>query len=168
MEQSPGTRPASGVVPGNSSFSAFEPSTLSSDELIGEHLDQPSLGGQRQSSATRPSSHIWQSAINKYYDELKKGGIKGPAIEKDLWNIKSPMALLDQIRALEPSDARRSKAWLGSLCRLETILPSLNDFAVVSAWALGMNGKVAAIFWGSIRLLLSVKFTVYDSTEDSY
>lgn len=104
----------------------------------------------------KEDSQVWQNAIHKYYDELGKGGIKGPAIDKDLWNIKSPLDLLNQIRALEPADARASRVWLGGLRRLETILLGLNDFAVVTAWALGMNGRVAAVVWGSIRLILSV------------
>lgn len=101
-------------------------------------------------------SQIWLSAIQKYYDELEKGGFKGPAIDKDLWNIESPMELLDQIRALEPSGLGASGTWLGSLPRLESVLLSLNDFMAVIAWALGMNGRVAAVVWGSIRLILKV------------
>lgn len=131
-----------------------------------ENRDESSSKQQYPSDATKPDSQMWQNAIYRYYDELKKGGIKGPAIDKDLWNIKSPIDLLDQIRALEPSDARTSKAWLGSLRRLETILLSLNDFASVTAWALGMNGKVAAVFLGSIRLLLNVSSPAKSLTKN--
>jgi hypothetical protein len=111
---------------------------------------------RQDSSFREEGSVIWQSAIQRYYDELKRGGIKGPVIDKDLWNIKSPMDLLEQVRNLEPLDSRTSRAWLGSLRRLEPILLSLNDFASVTAWALGMNGRVAAVVWGSIRLILNV------------
>jgi hypothetical protein len=103
-----------------------------------------------------PKSLIWQNAIQRYYDELRRGGIKGPAIDKDLWNIKSPIDLLEEVKNLEPPDSRASRAWLGSLHRLKPILLGLNDFASVTAWALGMNGKVAAVVWGSIRLILNV------------
>jgi hypothetical protein len=111
---------------------------------------------RQDSSFPKEESVIWQNAIQRYYDELRRGGIKGPAIDKDLWNIKSPMDLLEQVRNLEPPDSRASRAWLGSLRRLEPILLGLNDFASVTAWALGMNGRVAAVVWGSIRLILNV------------
>jgi hypothetical protein len=32
----------------------------------------------------------------------------------------------------------------------------LNDFVALTAWSLGMNGKVAAVLWGSIRLIIKV------------
>lgn len=108
------------------------------------------------SSSSKEESLIWQNAIQRYYDELRRGGIKGPAIDKDIWNIENPMDLLEEVKKLEPPDARASTAWLGSLRRLEPILLSLNDFASATAWALGMNGKVAAVVWGSIRLILNV------------
>lgn len=111
---------------------------------------------QENSTQEKAESAIWRAAIQRYYDELKKGGIKGPAIEKNLWNIENPVNLLEQVRDLEPPDSRTSRAWLGSLSRLEPILLGLNDFASITAWALGMNGRVAAIVWGSIRLILNV------------
>ena len=107
-------------------------------------------------SSSKDDSLIWQNAIQRYYDELRRGGIKGPAIDKDIWNIRSPIDLLEEVKKLEPPDARASMAWLGSLRRLEPILLSLNDFASAAAWALGMNGKVAAVVWGSIRLIWNV------------
>src|SRR5947207_14590507 len=61
---------------------------------------------RQDSSFREEGSVIWQSAIQRYYDELKRGGIKGPVIDKDLWNIKSPMDLLEQVRNLEPLDSR--------------------------------------------------------------
>jgi hypothetical protein len=108
------------------------------------------------SSFPKEKSAIWQNAIQRYYDELKRGGIKGPVIEKDLWNVKSPMELLEQVRNLEPPDSRASGAWPDFISRLKPILFGLNDFASITAWALGMDGKVAAVVWGSIRLILSV------------
>ena len=45
---------------------------------------------------------------------------------------------------------------MDSIHKLESILLDLNDFAAVTAWALGMDGKVAAVVWGSIRLILNV------------
>jgi len=103
------------------------------------------------SEVPHKDSQIWQIAIQRYYEELRKGGYKGQAIDKDLWNIKNPVELLDQIKSL-PSSGR----WVDDLSSLERILLSLSDFAAVTALALGMNGRVAALIWGSIRLLLKV------------
>src|SRR5437016_4002814 len=82
-------------------------------------------------------SLIWQAAIDRYYEELRKGGIKGSSIDKDLWNIKTPNDLLGQIQALAPAEARVSGTWTRQLRRLEPVLLSLNDFAAVIACALG-------------------------------
>lgn len=114
---------------------------------------------EQKSEVPQEDSQIWRQAIRKYYSELEKGGIKGPALDKDLWNINTPMDLINQIKALESSQSLVSRSWFGSLklsSRLETVLLSLNDFAAVTAWALGMNGKVATLVWGSIRLILKL------------
>lgn len=107
-------------------------------------------------SLSKEDSPIWQNAIQRYYDELRRGGIKRAAIEKDLWNIKRPMDLLEQVKKLEPLDPGASRTWFGSMGRLEHILLGLNDFASATAWAFGMDSRVAAVVWGSIRLMLSV------------
>jgi hypothetical protein len=101
-------------------------------------------------------SPIWQAAIDRYYDELRKGGVKGPTIDHDVWSINSPDDLLQQMNDLAPTNSSVSSQWVGNLRRLESILLSLNDFAAVITLALGMKGQVAAIIWGSIRLILKV------------
>lgn len=131
----------------------------------GEEMASPSHSqlqantAEQRSEVPQEDSQIWRQAIRKYYSELEKGGIKGPALDKDLWNINTPMDLINQIKALESSQSLVSRSWFGSLklsSRLETVLLSLNDFAAVTAWALGMNGKVATLVWGSIRLILKL------------
>jgi hypothetical protein len=87
-------------------------------------------------------SQIWRHEIQRYYDELKKGGYKDSAIDKDVWNIQGPVELLDQIKSL-PS----SGPWTDDLNKLERVLLNLIDFAAVTAWALRMNGRVAALIW---------------------
>jgi hypothetical protein len=94
---------------------------------------------------------IWKAALQRYYDELANGGYKGHAIDKDLWDIKDPEELLNQMKAL-PASGRCPE----DLDVLKKVLGGLSDFAAVAAWALGMNGRVAAVIWGSIRLLLVV------------
>lgn len=99
---------------------------------------------------------IWQAAIDRYYAELRKGGVKGPAIDHDLWSIHSPDDLLQQINGLTPADSRTAGSWIRSLGRLKPILLSINDFVAVMTLSLGMNGQVAAVIWGSIRLIMKV------------
>lgn len=111
---------------------------------------------EQQSEVPQEDSQVWRQAIRKYYSELEKGGIKGSALDKDLWNITTPMDLMNQIKALESSQSLMSRSWFGSLnlsSRLEIVLLSLSDFATVTAWALRMN---ATILWGSIRLILKL------------
>jgi hypothetical protein len=109
--------------------------------------------GREPRSLTSP---IWHAAIEKYYAELSKGGIKTSVIDKDLWNIRSPDDLLSQIEALVPAQAIESKTWTKVLHQLQPILLGLNDFTALIAWTLGMNGRVAAVIWGSIRLIIKV------------
>lgn len=106
--------------------------------------------------ASSPMNKIWQAALSKYYLELQKGGVRGSAIDKDLWNIHGPDDLLAQIQLLAPLDATASKTWTTVLGQLKPILLGLNDFAAVVNWAFGMNGKLAAVIWGSIRLIIKV------------
>jgi hypothetical protein len=94
---------------------------------------------------------IWTAALQRYYDELANGGYTGHAIDRDLWNIEDPEELLNQIKTFPASD--RSPEDLNAL---KKVLLGLSDFAAVTALALGMNGRAAAVIWGSIRLLLIV------------
>lgn len=94
---------------------------------------------------------IWKAALQRYYDELANAGYKGPAIDKDLWGIKDPEELLNQVKAF-PASSRGPE----DFDVLKKVLLGLSDFAAVAALALGMNGRVAGVIWGSIRLLLLV------------
>lgn len=105
------------------------------------------------------ASPIWQAAIDRYYDELKKGGVRAPAIDQDVWGIHSPDDLLKQIHDVAPADSHAVGTWKRFLRRLEPILFNLNDFAAVLTLALGLNGQVAAIIWGSISLIMKVRST---------
>ena len=100
---------------------------------------------------------IWQAAIDQYYKQLEEGGMKRtPTIDKDLWEIESPNILIDEIQEMVPQESQISKVWTTVLPKLEPVLLGLNDFAAVIAWSLGMNGRVAALLWGSMRLILKV------------
>lgn len=84
--------------------------------------------------------------------------MKASMINKDLWNIQSPEKLLAQIEALAPVQDVRSNVWAKSLAQLQPILLGINDFLTIIAWGMGMNGKVAAVLWGSIRLIIKVGY----------
>lgn len=105
---------------------------------------------------TSPVSPLWQAAIAKYYNELAKAGIKSSVINKDLWNIQSPDELIAQIEAVSKEQATQSASWTRSLVQLRPVLLGLNDFAALTSWLMGVNGKVAAVLWGSIRLIIKV------------
>jgi hypothetical protein len=110
----------------------------------------PAMAGQ---GLAPPDSSIWQAAVNRYYDELRKGGIKPEVINKDLWDIKSPSDLIAQLEALS---APRSKTWTVDLNRLKTVLLALGDFAALTALVVNVNGRVAALLYGSVRLIVKV------------
>lgn len=126
-----------------------------------QHAPLPQDVAQRSRTIPKPESgssqspdqesKIWRAALQRYYDELANGGYKGHAIDKDLWDIKDPEELLNQIRSL-PASGRGPE----DLNILKKILVGLSEFVAVATWALGMNGRVAAVIWGSIRLLLVV------------
>lgn len=99
----------------------------------------------------------WLAAIDKYYEELRRGGVKGLNIDQDLWSVYSPDNLLQQIQNLTAMDPETGSAnWMGSLRRLKHILINLNGFVAVIKQALGMNGQVEAVVWGSVRLIFKV------------
>lgn len=117
-----------------------------------------SVRSREEASRECDASPIWQAAIDKYYEELRRGGVKGPSIDQDVWSVHSPDDLLQQIHDLVPADSPTSGNWMRHSRRLEPILLSLNDFAAVITLALGMNGQVAAVIWGSMRLILKVGY----------
>jgi len=110
-------------------------------------------------SPQSPTNPIWQAALEKYYNELAKGGIKAATINKELWNIQSPDELLTQIEGLgnaQEDEPKLTTTWTKAMSQLQPILLGLSDFAALTAWVMGMNGKVAAVLWGSIRLIVKV------------
>lgn len=108
------------------------------------------------SSPQSPTNPIWQAALEKYYSELAKGGIKAATIDKELWNIQSPDELLAQIEGLGNAQEPKLTTWTKAMTQLQPIVLGLSDFAALTAWVMGMNGKVAAVLWGSIRLIVKV------------
>lgn len=79
-----------------------------------------------------------------------------PTIDQDLWRIHSPNVLIDEIQEMVPRESQIFKIWMNALLKFESVLLALNGFAAVIALSLGMNGRVAALLWGSLRLILKV------------
>lgn len=102
------------------------------------------------------SSPIWKTALERYFAETRKGGIKDAAIENHLWTVQTPEDLLNGIEAIVPPNTEPSISWARALKELKPVLLGLSDFAAIIAWAFGMDGKVAVLLWGSIRLILMV------------
>lgn len=92
-------------------------SRIARGESMASHL-HPQLKAdpaEQRPGVPQEDSQIWRLAIRKYYSGLEKGGIKGPALDKDLWNINTPMDLINQIKALESSQSLVARSWFGSL-----------------------------------------------------
>ena len=94
---------------------------------------------------------MWEKALEQYRKELQDG---------DDYNVTLSVAnmeeLLAQARSLEPP-ASRTSGTLRSMSRFEPILSQINDFSAIIALFLGADAKSAAIVWGSIRLILTVR-----------
>ena len=130
----------------------------SSSALVKAGKAKPAPGNpDSPKESSSPTSSIWQAAIEKYYGELAKGGVKAAMIDKELWNIQSPDELIAQIEALTPVQNVKSNTWIKYMAQLQPIILGINDFAALAALVFGMNGKVAAVLWGSIRLIIKVR-----------
>jgi hypothetical protein len=112
----------------------------------------PGPGTRSPTALQSPSSPIWQAALKKYYAELEKGGMTVATIDRKIWSIQSPGELLAQIESLENAQ-KPGSAWTKTLLQLQPAFYGLSDFAALTACVMGMNGKVAAVLWSSIRLL---------------
>ena len=54
------------------------------------------------------SSPIWQAALERYFAETRKRGIKDAAIENDLWDVQTPEDLLSRIETTVPPETKSS------------------------------------------------------------
>ncbi len=136
------------------------PSSGTSPASFAKGPGNPSFASGDGRETRSPTSPIWQAVIERYYSELAKGGIKAATIDKEVWNIQRPDELIAQIGGLSPVQGIQSNVWSKVLSRLQPVLLGLNDFAALTAWVMGMNGKVAAVLWGSIRLIIRVRSAV--------
>lgn len=138
---------------------AFDQKMITTEQ-ISSSVDQnkpPQSPHDGQSGRHSYVSPKWLAAIDKYYEELRRGGVKGLNIDQNLWSVYSLDDLLQQIQNLTALDPETGSGnWMGSLRRLKHVLLNLNDFVAVIKQALEMDGQVEAVIWGSIRLIFKV------------
>lgn len=101
-------------------------------------------------------SPVWQAAIDRYYEKLRQKGIKRSVIDHDVWSIHTLEDLLQQMRDFVPANSYFYSQWIENVHRLIPIFLRLDDLASVVALALGMHDHVAAIIWGSMKVILKV------------
>lgn len=107
------------------------------------------------------TSPVWQSALDRYYREVQKGGMKESAFGKDFWDLTSPEALIEQITAVPPEETLKNASQASWLMQLKPVLLGFNDFIAIVSLSLGMDGRAAALLWGSIRMIIKVTISSY-------
>lgn len=128
---------------------------LRTHHIVAWSVDTMTTSIHSVSSSKSYGRSIWQTAINNHLERLKKGGVT-PTLDEAVWSIDSPNDLLRQIQDILPQNAQFLESWIKSLQKLEPVLLKLNDFAAILTLALGRNSQIAAVMWGSIRLILTV------------
>ena len=119
-------------------------------------IDRTAVDEHRPYSPVSPGSPLWRAALERYYNELRKGGVSEVAVNRNLWKTRSAAELISQLNALTPADSRSAQAWSSAIHKLQSVVLALNDFAAVLTIAFGINGKITALIWGSIRLMFKV------------
>ena len=70
--------------------------------------------------------------------------------------------MVEQIKTLEPPNAREKAV----VNRLDSVLKFVNDFSAVVAVCFGADAKIAALVWGSMRLILTLASSTSDTLRD--
>ncbi|KAK4452538.1 hypothetical protein QBC34DRAFT_455296, partial [Podospora aff. communis PSN243] len=114
-------------------------------------------GTRSPTAPQRPTtSPIWHAALDKYYNELARGGMRAAAMDEEVWNIESPDELLAQIQDLETAQKPESPAWPRTLLQLQPVLLGVGDCAALTAWVMGKNAMIASVLWVLIRMTAKV------------
>lgn len=107
------------------------------------------MGNSRSNSPLQDyRSPLLTKALQKYRSELRGG-------DNIVLEAESLEQLLTHAKSFETSFLRNSNQ-SSPLNRLESIFSYFNDFAAVMAVCFGADAKVAGVFWGSIRIILTV------------
>ncbi|PGH07403.1 hypothetical protein AJ79_06305 [Helicocarpus griseus UAMH5409] len=114
------------------------------------------LAPQGDPDDERHISPLWQTAIAKYRQESKRADAKSPRIDPDIWSSYSSNGLLQHTKDLVSVNASAFGSWMRLWRKLESVLLDLNDYMALFALVLGTSCRVAAILWGSVRLIFKL------------
>jgi hypothetical protein len=104
----------------------------------------------REGSKSEGTTSLWDRVKDRYLMELEERTDFDSALQTASWEM-----ILEQTKAHESSIARRTSL-SKSVQRLEPALIRMNNFATVITVFCGADAKIAALIWGSIRIILSV------------
>ena len=102
---------------------------------------------------------FWNKALQRYRGELEEEEIDEYQTILEAGTLEN---LVEQIRTLEPPNAREKAV----INRLDSVLKFVNDFSAVVAVCFGADAKLAALVWGSIRMILTLASSAGDTFRD--
>lgn len=97
-------------------------------------------------------SPLWEKALQNYREELAGDDDYQIILETGTLEV-----LMNDAKTLRPVGPQGRKA-LDSMGRMKPMIKLVNDFAAVIAVAFGADAMLAAIIWGSIRMILTVGY----------
>lgn len=95
-------------------------------------------------------SPLWDKALQNYREELA-----GDDDFRAILETGSLGELLNESKVLQPVGPQGRKA-LNSMGRMKPMIKLVNDFSAVLAVSFGTDAVLAALIWGSIRMILTV------------
>ena len=108
---------------------------------------------------SRPSSPLWNIALERYKVELEDNNIDEYQAILEHGTLED---LVEQIKTIQQPNAQEKAA----VSRLDSILKFVNDFSAVVAVCLGAEARLAALVWGSIRIILTLASSTGDTLHD--
>lgn len=99
---------------------------------------------------SKTRSPLWEKALENYRKALSGNDSYYEAILEN----GTLEELIEHAKTLEPSSPSDKSS--GTMSRIKPILDFFSDFSTVVAVCLGADTVLAAVVWGSIRVLLTV------------
>lgn len=97
----------------------------------------------------KSKSPLWEKALENYREELSGNDYYETILENGTLE-----ELIDHTKTLEPSSP--SDKTSSTMSRIKPIVKFFNDFSTIVAICFGADTVLAAVVWGSIRVLLTV------------
>lgn len=110
-------------------------------------------------NVSRPASPFWNKALKRYRGELEEEEVDEYQTILEAGALED---LVEQIKTLEPPTAKEKAV----VNRLDSILKFVNDFSAIVAVCFGADAKLAALVWGSIRLILTLASSTSDTLRE--